>query len=115
MQPIYSAHIGGVIQDAFVVLTSQDGLARRRSKITWPFGKLRLYEDRLVIRLFIGEHTIPLSDITSIERHMFFQVRIKHSNPHVPQYVAIHGWGLLGGLQRVARQKRMPLPFRAAA
>ena len=44
-----------------------------------------------------------------------FQVRIKHSNPHVRQYVAIHGWGLLGGLQRVARKMRMPLPFRAAA
>lgn len=115
MKPLYSVRIGGVAQDAFFVVTNQNGMARGRSKVTWPFGTLRLYPDRITFRLVFGEFELPLEGISSIERHMLVQVRIQHTNPHVPQYIALHGWRLLSRLKAAAKAHRVRLPFRQAA
>ncbi|MFT7677103.1 MAG: hypothetical protein ACI8QC_001080 [Planctomycetota bacterium] len=115
MKALYTARIGGVAQDAFFVVTNQNGGAPGRTKINWPFGTLRLYPDRITFRLIFGEFELPLEDITSIERHMLVQVRIQHTNPDVPQYIALHGLGLLGRLKSAAKAHRVRLPFKQAA
>ena len=111
MNPLTTARVGGILQKAFVVMTGYNGMAPGRYKISWPWGKLELYPDRVGLRIAFSQFDIPLKDIERVERHFLFMVRIHHRNQAVPAYVAVYGWGLLSKLKSASRIYRLALPF----
>ena len=109
VEPLFTARIGALVQKAFVIATNTNGTAPGRYRINWPWGRMAVYRDRIDLKVFFSEFSIPIEDVERIERHMLFLVRIHHKSDEVPAYVAIWGWNLMAGLRNVARQHRLPL------
>ena len=86
--------------------------APKHAKASWPLGKLTLYKDRLVIRLFLLTFEIPYSQITTIKRGWYFNVLIQHDEDSEPEYISLIGLGLLNDIKRTNRRHRLGLRVR---
>ena len=81
----------------------------RHSKISWPFGKLTMYQDHLVIRLFFMTLELDYSRIQVIRKGFFLNALVKHTDSSAPDYISLFGIGLLDDIRRTNRRDRLDL------
>jgi hypothetical protein len=69
---------------------TKSGYLGKILEVSWPFSKLFLYSNSLVINVFGKEYKLLFQDITSIKKH-FFGIKITHKSKTVPKYVWVSG------------------------
>jgi hypothetical protein len=67
------------------------GDAKGLAKATWPFGRIKLLEDRIFLNAGFKSFELLYSEIKRI-RYLPFQVQIEHKSQTVPEHVDLNGF-----------------------
>jgi hypothetical protein len=117
--PIHSQRIGFTIRDGGLFYwgpstssTLSWGHRLRRHHMSWPLGKLTLYQDHLTIKGFPTDYVLGYEDIIQVSRFLFFNVRIEHRSAEVPRMVIMWGWRLAGAIAEAASRTGVQLRCR---
>jgi hypothetical protein len=80
------------------------GLARA----TWPFGRVTLLEDKILVDAGFKRFELLYSEIEHI-KFMPFQVQIEHRNRTVPEHVEINGFVIPHQIKRAIKAHKLPI------
>ena len=85
------------------------GDASSLAKATWPFGKVTLFQDRILLRSGFQRFDLLYSEIKLI-RFLPFQVQIEHQSQTVPEQVDVNGLLTPRQFRQVLADHNLPIP-----
>ena len=84
-----------------------------RRVASWPFSKIQLFKNYLILKILGKEFRIEYKNINEIRKEFPQQIRIDHHEPSIEEYVEITGLGtssiLLKKLKEVIQREKLPL------
>lgn len=97
--------------------------------ITWPFGGLTLFKDKLVLKHFWKKWELPLNEIDYIQKNYSRLIRwkidshwvilaggiiINHKSKEIPKFVYVKGFGysLFKLLKKISSENKLDLKFK---
>ena len=74
----------------------------------WPLGRVRLYQDRIILDALVEQYELLFSEIEHFQFN-FFQVNIEHYNPNVIKDISVNGVLISRAIRKVVEQHRLPV------
>ena len=84
------------------------GDASSLAKATWPFGKVALLQDRILLSAGFKRFELLYSEIKLI-RFLPFQVQIEHQSQTVPEQVDVNGFLIPKQIRQVIADHNLPI------
>lgn len=100
-----------VYEGSMVSINDEHTQLGEHYKINFPFGKLTVDHENVVLAGPLRSYTIPVAEIESVQNLFWFAARIKHGCPQVPQQVIVHAaWPIFSALRlAVSNSRRLEL------
>ncbi len=84
------------------------GDAKGLVKATWPFGRIILFEDRILLNAGFKNFGLFYNEIELI-KFLPFQVQIEHRSLTVPEHVDINGFLIPHQIKRAIAFHKLPI------
>ncbi len=84
------------------------GDAKGLVKATWPFGRIILFEDRILLNAGFKNFGLFYNEIELI-KFLPFQVQIEHRSLTVPEHVDINGFLIPHQIRRAIDFHKLPI------
>ena len=85
------------------------GDATSLAKATWPFGRVTLLQDRILLSAGFKRFELLYSEIKRI-RILPFQVQIEHQSQTVPEHVDVNGFLISKQIRQVIVDHNLQIP-----
>ena len=87
------------------------GDSRGLVKASWPFGKITLFGDRLVLNAGFKSFELMYADIDYV-KFRYIQLQIEHGNPSVPEHVDVNGFLIPSQIKKAIQAHGLPIEVR---